>query len=296
MTDKITLGFIGTGKMGKPMVLRLLDAGQRVVVYNRTAAKLEELGAAGARIAGTPAEVTANADMVMLCLTDGIAVEQVVLGAQGIVNSAGEEKLVIDFSSISHQDTLRIAQELQQRSGMRWIDAPVSGGVRGAQQGKLVIMCGGEKADIDHARPVFALLSQRITHMGPSGCGQVTKLCNQVIVSCNLAVIAEAINLASNAGIDAERIPDALQGGWADSLPLQIYGPRMAAEHDEEKIGEIYTMLKDVRNALQFARSLDTPLPMTGAAEEIYNFVADKGYLHADAENLMRQFDKEDGD
>ena len=106
-------------------------------------------------------------------------------------------------------------------------------------------------------------------------------------------MIAEAINLASNAGINAERIPDALQGGWADSLPLQIYGPRMAAEHNAEKIGEIQTMLKDVRNALQFAQSLDVPLPMTGAAKEIYDYVADKGYLHADAENLMRQFDKE---
>ena len=296
MTDKITLGFIGTGKMGKPMVLRLLDAGWRVVVHNRTAAKLEELGAAGARIAGSPAEVTANADIVLLCLTDGVAVEQVVLGAQGVVNSAGEEKLVIDFSSISPQDTLRIAQGLQQKSGMRWVDAPVSGGVTGAQRGKLVIMCGGEKNDVDRCRPVFALLSQRITHMGPLGCGQVTKLCNQVIVSCNLAVIAEAINLASSAGIDATRLPDALQGGFADSLPLQIYGPRMAAVHDAEKIGEIYTMLKDVRNALQFAQSLDTPLPMTSAAEEIYNFVADKGYLHTDAENLMRQFDKESGD
>ena len=296
MTDNTTLGFIGTGKMGKPMVLRLLDAGRRVVVYNRSAAKLEELGAAGARIARTPAEVTASADVVMLCLTDGAAVEQVVLGAQGIVKTAGEDKLVIDFSSISPQDTLRIATRLQQETGMRWIDAPVSGGVSGAQQGKLVIMCGGEKADVDCARPVFALLSQRVTHMGPTGCGQATKLCNQVIVGCNLAVIAEAINLASNAGIDAERIPDALQGGWADSLPLQIYGPRMAAEHGAEKIGEIYTMLKDVRNALQFAQSLDTPLPMTGAAQEIYNFIADKGYLHADAENLMRQFDKEDGD
>lgn len=296
MPDKITLGFIGTGKMGKPMVLRLLDAGRKVVIHNRTAAKLEELGAAGARIAGSPAEVTANADIVLLCLTDGAAVEQVVLGAQGVVNGAGEEKLVVDFSSISPQDTLRIAQGLQQKSGMRWVDAPVSGGVAGAQRGKLVIMCGGEKADVDRCRPVFALLSQRVTHMGPSGCGQVTKLCNQVIVSCNLAVIAEAINLAGSAGINATRMPDALQGGFADSLPLQIYGPRMAAAHDEEKIGEIYTMLKDVRNALQLAQSLDAPLPMTRAAQEIYNFVADKGYLHADAENLMRQFDQENGD
>ena len=296
MTDKLTLGFIGTGKMGKPMVLRLLDAGQDVVVHNRTAAKLEQLGAAGARIAGSPAEVAADADIVLMCLTDGVAVEQVVLGARGVVNGAGEGKLVVDFSSISPRDTLRIAQGLQQQSGMRWVDAPVSGGVAGAQQGKLVIMCGGEQADVDRCRPVLALLSQRITHMGPSGCGQVTKLCNQVIVSCNLAVIAEALNLAGSAGIDATRLPEALQGGFADSLPLQIYGPRMAAAHDAEKIGEIYTMLKDARNALQLAQSLDTPLPMTRAAEEIYNFVADKGYLHADAEHLMRQFDKDNGD
>ncbi len=291
MTDKITLGFIGTGKMGKPMVLRLLDAGRSVVVHNRTAAKLEELGAAGARIAGSPAEVTANADIVLLCLTDGVAVEQVVLGAGGIVNNAGEEKLVIDFSSILPRDTLRIAQQLRQKTGMRWIDAPVSGGVSGAQHGRLVIMCGGEKADVERARPIFAQLAQRITHMGPSGCGQVTKLCNQVIVSCNLAVIAEAINLAGIAGINTERIPEALQGGFADSLPLQIYGPRMAGGQDAEKIGEIHTMLKDVRNALQYAQSLDAPLPMTGAAEEIYQSVANKGYLHTDVENLMRQFD-----
>ena len=295
MTDDITLGFIGIGKMGKPMVLRLLDAGRNVVVYNRNAAKLEEPVAAGARIAGSPAELTADADIVLMCLTDGAAVEQVVLGAGGIVNRAREEKLLVDFSSIKPCDTLRIAQQLQQETGMRWIDAPVSGGVSGAERGSLVIMCGGEKTDVDRCRPVFQQLSQRTTHMGPLGCGQVTKLCNQVIVSCNLAVIAEAINLAEHSGILAERIPEALRGGFADSLPLQIYGPRMAGGQQAEKIGEIRTMLKDVRNALQLANSLDSPLPMTAMAEEIYQIVADKGYLDADIENLMRQFDKEDG-
>ena len=296
MTDNTTLGFIGTGKMGKPMVLRLLDAGRNVVIYNRTAAKLEEPDAAGARIAGSPAEVTADADIVMMCLTDSAAVEQVVLGAGGIVNRASEEKLLVDFSSIKPSDTLRIAQQLRQETGMRWIDAPVSGGVAGAERGSLVIMCGGEQTDVDRCRPVFELLSQRVTHMGPLGCGQVTKLCNQVIVSCNLAVMAEAINLAKHSGILAERIPEALRGGFADSLPLQIYGPRMAGAQEAEKIGEIGTMFKDVRNALQLAGSLGAPLPMTAAAAEIYEFVADKGYLHADIENLMRRFDKEDGD
>ena len=293
MTDKPTLGFIGTGKMGKPMALRLLDAGWKLIAYNRTAAKLDDLAGAGARIAGSPADVTVNADMVLLCLTDGAAVEQVVFGPQGIVNGASEEKLAVDFSSISPGDTLRIAQGLRHKTGMRWIDAPVSGGVSGARYGRLAIMCGGEEADVERARPIFAQLGQRVTHMGPSGCGQVTKLCNQVIVSCNLAVIAEAINLAGIAGIDTERIPEALQGGFADSLPLQIYGPRMARQQDAEKIGEIRTMLKDVSNALQYARSLDAPLPMTGAAEEIYRSVANKGYLHSDVENLMKQFDKE---
>ena len=296
MTDNGALGFIGAGKMGKPMILRLLEAGRKVVVYNRTAAKLEEPGAAGAGIAGSPAEVTAAADIVLMCLTDGAAVEQVVLGAGGIVSRGGEEKLLVDFSSIKPRDTLRIARQLRQKTGMNWIDAPVSGGVAGAERGSLVIMCGGEQADVDRCRPVFELLSQRVTHMGPLGCGQVTKLCNQVIVSCNLAVMAEAINLARHSGILAERIPEALRGGFADSLPLQIYGPRMAGGQEAEKIGEIRTMLKDVRNALQLARSLDAPLPMTAAAEEIYEFVADKGYLDADIENLMRQFDREDGD
>ena len=296
MTDNTTLGFIGAGKMGKPMVMRLLEAGRNVVAYNRTPAKLEGLGAAGAGIAGSPAEVTAAADMVMLCLTDGAAVEQVALGARGIIECAGEDKLVIDFSSISPRDTLRIARGLQQETGMRWIDAPVSGGVKGARQGSLVIMCGGEQADVDRTRPVCALLSQRLTHMGPLGSGQITKLCNQVIVSCNLAVMAEAINLAGHAGINTERIPEALQGGFADSLPLQIYGPRMATGHAAEKFGELNTMLKDVRNALRFAQSLDIPLPMTGAAEEIYDLVAGRGYSHEDLESLMRQFDNDKAD
>lgn len=295
MTNELALGFIGTGHMGKPMVLRLLNAGEKVFVYNRTAAKLAELDAAGARIAKSPAEVTASADVVLLCLTDGDAVEQVVFGARGIAASAGEDKLVIDFSSILPQDTLRIAQRLQRETGMRWIDAPVSGGVSGAQHGRLAIMCGGEKADVDRSRPILGQLSQRVTHMGPLGCGQITKLCNQVIVSCNLAVISEAINLARTAGIRTELIPEALKGGFADSLPLQIYGPRMASEHNDEPMGEIRTMLKDVRNALQVAQSLDAHLPMTGSAEEIYQLVSDKGYLHKDLENLMRQFDKGNG-
>lgn len=285
------LGFIGTGKMGRPMVLRLLDAGYSVFVYNRTAKKLQDLAKAGAVIADSPVELAKAVDMILLCLTDGFAVEQLVFSEQGVAKSGPAKKLVIDLSSIAPHDTLRIARRLQQETGMRWIDAPVSGGVVGAQEGTLAIMCGGEEVDVEDARPVLQHLARNVTHMGGSGSGQVTKLCNQAIVSSNVAVIAEAINLAKCAGINAARLPEALQGGFADSLPLQIYGPRMAAEHEAEPIGEIQTMLKDATNALDYTKSVNANLPMTSRAVEIYQLVADKGFLHGDLENLMRQFE-----
>ncbi len=294
MTNNLTLGFIGTGMMGKPMTQRLLDAGRDVVVYNRTSSKLEELKNAGAKVASSPAELAAAADIICLCLTNAEAVEAVVFANEGIAVAGSQEKLIIDFSSISPADTKSIAQRLREKTGARWIDAPVSGGVGGAQQGKLVVMCGGEETDVSLARPVFELVSQRSTHMGPLGSGQITKLCNQIIVSCNLAVISEAINLARKANVNAGQLPAALQGGFADSLPLQVYGPRMAAEHEADAVGEIYTMLKDINNAQEFAESVDAALPMTAMAEEIYQVVSEKGYLHKDLENLMRQFDKED--
>lgn len=287
------LGFVGIGKMGLPMASRLLNAGYRLTVFNRTFAKLRSLRDAGAQTAESPAAVAARADVVFLCLTDAGAVEEVALGEAGVAAGGSAGKVLVDCSSISPRATRRMAERLAAAAGMHWVDAPVSGGVDGARRGKLVFFCGGESVQVEPLRPVLRHLGQRCTHLGPVGSGQAAKLCNQAIVSCNLAAIAEVINLARQAGISAGRLPRALEGGFADSLPLRIYGPRMAAPAGGEPMGEVATMLKDVANVLELARELGIAMPMTEAAEERYRRTADSGYGHADLENLMRLYDGE---
>jgi 3-hydroxyisobutyrate dehydrogenase len=153
-------------------------------------------------------------------------------------------------------------------------------------------MCGGEPGEVERVAPILGRLGQRSTHMGPVGSGQAAKLCNQAIVSCNLAAIAEVLNLAQRAGVGAARLPQALAGGFADSLPLQIYGPRMAAPGESEPMGEVATMMKDVENVFELARALKVSMPMTAAARDLYRRTAELGYLHADLENLMRLYDR----
>ena len=213
-TGREKLGYLGLGMMGFPMTRRLLDAGHDVTVWNRSPGKAAGLVAAGAKSAATPRDVAATAGIIFMCLTDASAVEQVVFGPDGLASADGLAKLVVDFSSI-HPDAARaIAARLTAASGMGWIDAPVSGGSKGAEEGTLAVMAGGDAADIERARPYVLAMARRLTHMGPTGAGQTTKLCNQVIVGCAMAVLAEATRLAANAGIDArgcrKRSPAAL--------------------------------------------------------------------------------------
>jgi 3-hydroxyisobutyrate dehydrogenase len=285
------LGFIGIGRMGEPMVLRLIARGHRVTVFNRSQEKLEKVCDAGARKAGSPRAVAAAAEIVFLCLTDAGAVEAVVFGPEGVAAGAGPGTLLVDCSSIAPSATREMSARWRDACEGRWVDAPVSGGVPGAEQGTLIFLCGGDAADIERIRPLLGDLGRQATHMGPVGSGQMTKLCNQAIVSCNLAVIAEAIHLAAAAGVDSSRLAEALRGGFADSTPLQIYGPRMAGTASGPPMGALATMLKDMTNVLEQARALGAPMPMTSAAAELYRLVAGRGYLEADLENLVRLFD-----
>ena len=199
------LGYLGLGLMGIPMTRRLLNAGHDVTVWNRSPGKAAGLVEAGAKSAATPREVAASAGIIFMCLTDASAVEHVVFGPDGLACADGAAKLVVDFSSI-HPDAARsIAARLKAANGMGWIDAPVSGGTKGAEEGTLAVMAGGDAADIERVRPYVLAMARRLTHMGPTGAGQTTKLCNQIISGCAMAVLAEATRLASNAGIDAAR-------------------------------------------------------------------------------------------
>jgi 3-hydroxyisobutyrate dehydrogenase len=281
------LGFVGLGLMGAPMTRRLLDAGYGVTVWNRTRAKIEPLLEMNAVEADGPAAVTAGSDFVLMCLTDADAVEAVVFGAGGVGEAAGRGKILVDFSSMAPDRARAMAGRLKSETGMGWIDAPVSGGVKGAAEGTLAILAGGAAEDIERARPVLAHLSQRVTHMGPSGAGQVTKLCNQVIVGSAIATIAEAVRLAEASGVDAKSLSEALAGGFADSAPLQIFGPRFAERTTKPLLGHVYTMLKDLDAANALGAANLAPLPMAATAAELLRRAAANGFAEEDIGNIM---------
>jgi 3-hydroxyisobutyrate dehydrogenase len=265
-----TLGYLGLGMMGVPMAKRLLDAGYELAVWNRSASKAEALIEAGAKLAADPRNVAESANIIFMCVTDAVAVEDVIFGENGLARVSGSGKLVVDFSSI-HPDAARdIAARLKAANGMGWIDAPVSGGTKGAEQGTLAVMAGGDAADIERVRPYVLAMARRLTHMGPIGAGQTTKLCNQVIVGCAMAVLAEATRLASNAGIDAGKLPEALAGGFADSIPLQLFVPRMVQGIYSPPLGHIATMLKDLDTVADLAQTTSTPVPMATLAGQIF--------------------------
>jgi 3-hydroxyisobutyrate dehydrogenase len=282
------LGFIGLGLMGMPMTRRLLNAGHDVVIWNRSAGKATTLVQSGAKLASIPREVAAIASIVFMCVTDAAAVEEVVFGPGGVAEASGPAKLVVDFSSTHPDATRAIAARLKNTNGMGWIDAPVSGGTKGAEDGTLAVMAGGDAADIERVRPYILAMARRLTHMGPTGAGQTTKLCNQVIVGCAMAVLAEATRLAANAGIDAARLPEALAGGFADSIPLQLFVPRMVQGVHSPPMGHIATMLKDLDTVIEVARDTSTPVPMASLAAQMFRLAKTSHGADADALKIYK--------
>ena len=292
---KPKVGFIGLGLIGKPIVVRLLEAGYDVIVWNRSPEKIISVVEIGATKADGPAEVVAAVDVVLMCLTDSEAVEVVVFGEGGVASAARNDKLLVDFSSMRPDVTRKFAVRLKMETGMGWVDAPVSGGAQGAAAGTLAIMAGGEFEDIARVRPIIAVFSQRFTHMGKSGAGQVTKLCNQIIVASNVATIAEMISFAEKSGVvDAAKLADALKGGWADSQPFQIMAPRFAARNTEPKIGSIDIMLKDIDTAVDLAAENEAPLPMATLASEAFQKLSSMGLGGSDIGEVMTLFDSPD--
>jgi 3-hydroxyisobutyrate dehydrogenase len=288
------LGYLGLGMMGFPMTRRLVNAGYDVTVWNRSPGKAAALVEAGAKSAAHPRDA-AVASIIFVCLTDAAAVEEVVFGPDGLAAAPGSGKLVVDFSSI-HPDAARsIAARLRDANGMGWIDAPVSGGTMGAEEGTLAVMAGGDAADIERVRPYVLAMARRLTHMGPIGAGQTTKLCNQVIVGCAMAVLAEATRFAVNAGIDAKRLPEALTGGFADSIPLQLFVPRMAQGIHSPPLGHIATMLKDLDTVIDVARDTSSPVPMSALAAQLFRMAKSVRGADADALEIYKLSASKDG-
>lgn len=295
------IGFCGPGLMGAPMIRHLLRAGHTVRVWNRTRAKAEALTAEGAKVVDTPGELATRCDVVLLCLADAAAVEQTVFGPAGLLAAgarAGDDlareprrvRWIVDHSSIPPAATREFAQRAVELAlaadkaiapTLGWIDAPVSGGVGGAQAGTLAVMAGGAAADVDAVRPLLSAYAARVTHMGDVGAGQTAKLCNQTIVTATIAAIAEAVSLATRSGIDAAKLPEALAGGWADSVLLQTFVPRMT-RGGFAPIGALRTFQKDVDTVAATAYETGTPMPVSSTVQQLLRLAAAMGLAEAD--------------
>jgi 2-hydroxy-3-oxopropionate reductase len=253
-----TVGFIGLGIMGKPMARNLLKAGYSVVVYNRSRAVMEELAQEKAELADSPKAVAQQTDVVITCLPDSPDVEAVVLGKDGVLEGATAGMLYIDMSTIAPATARKIYASLK-ANGIQSLDAPVSGGDIGAEQGTLSIMVGGEESAFQRSLPILQVMGKNIVHVGEAGAGQVTKACNQIVVAMTVQAVAEALSLAKKSGVDPAKVRSALLGGYAQSRVLEVHGDRML-NHSFQPGFKLDLHRKDMNIVLQTGREVNLPL------------------------------------
>jgi 3-hydroxyisobutyrate dehydrogenase-like beta-hydroxyacid dehydrogenase len=266
-TTSVNVAFLGIGLMGSRQAKRLLDAGHSMTVWNRSREKAEALSAFGARVVDTAAEAVADADVVILMLENGRIVTDV-LFLQGAAGSLRPGAVLVDMSSIKPAEAQEHAKRLAER-GVHHIDAPVSGGTLGAEQGTLAIMAGGESDIFDRVESILAIMGRPV-HVGPHGAGQLAKLANQIIVGVTIGAVAEALLLAQRGGADPAKVREALRGGFAESRILELHGQRMV-ERDFVTKGRSVTHLKDLDNALDAAERIDLDsLPYTALTADLF--------------------------
>lgn len=286
MTEKVAL--IGAGAMGGAIGTRLLETGNRLAVFDLDAGKVAELVARGAVAASSAAEAAAQSDYVITSLNSPEIVRRAVFGQAGVAEGAKPGTIIIDMSSIDPVATRQLSQDATEK-GLRWVDSPLSGGAPKALIGELTLMAGGEAADVEQAHTVLRHVASNYTHMGPSGAGQTTKLINQVLCGLGFLAVAEATQLALDAGVDAAKIPQALKGGRADSAILQEYMPRFVSK-DYRRTGRIDNMVKDLNGALDLARTSHTSMPMTALCAEIHRMLTAAGIGGEDQAAVMEYF------
>ncbi len=274
------------------MITRLLAQGFAVTAWNRTPAALSPLAARGARIAGAPAELARQCDVLMTCVTDTEAVRQIVFGPGGFASAGQPGQLFIDTSTIDATETREMAQRLTSETAMRWLDAPISGGAAAALTGSMTMMAGGAVEDFEAARPIWDALSGQCTLMGPTGAGQSTKMINQVLVLGGFALLAEAAALAINAGIDAARIPGALAGGRADSRLLQESFARMI-NPGGEPLGKNSVNVKDLALVDDLAGATGTSMPLLTVVRALNHKLIGMGLADACSTTVIRALTEE---
>ncbi|MRX37190.1 NAD(P)-dependent oxidoreductase [Aminobacter sp. MDW-2] len=268
------IGFVGTGIMGGHMARRLAEAGFRVTAWNRTADKAAALAAAGVALAGSPAGAASEADVVICMLSSGPVCDEVLLAAGGVLEAMRPGATLVVMSSIPVETARSQAGQAAER-GVRYVDAPVSGGETGARDGSLAIMAGGAAQEVAALADVFAPLG-RLTHIGPAGTGQLAKLANQLIVASNICAVAEALVLAERGGADPAKVREALLGGFADSTVLRQHGQRMV-DGNFTPGGPAKYQLKDTGTALALAGALKLQLPIAETVDALFRRLVEEG-------------------
>ncbi len=286
MSEKVAL--IGAGAMGGAIGTRILETGNSLAVFDLDAEKVAELVNKGATAAKSAADAASQADFVITSLNSSRIVGLAAFGDAGIADGAKPGTVIIDMSSIDPGATRDYAKQAADR-GLAWVDSPLSGGAPKALVGELTLMAGGEAKDVERAHQALKHVASNYTHMGPAGAGQTTKLINQVLCGLGFLAVAEATQLALDAGVDAEKIPQALKGGRADSALLQEYLPRFATK-DYRRTGRIDNMVKDLNAVNDLARQTGTSMPMTALCGEIHRMLTAAGLGGEDQAAVMEFF------
>lgn len=285
------LAWIGLGALGAPMAHNLLQAGHGLTVFNRTASSCEPMRAAGARVASSPAEAAREAAVLLLCVSDDRAAEDVLLGldaGEAAIHGLRPGSLVIDCSTISPATSRRLAAALSERQ-IRYLDAPVTGGTEGAKAGTLSVLVGGDTEDLERARPLLEILGGSITHFGPVGSGQEAKAVNQVLVAGSYAAVAEALELAERLGLDRHQVVAALKGGAAGSWALEHRSAPMINDH--YPLGfKLALHRKDLAIALEAAKAQQLELPVSRLVAAMEDALMADGHGDLDVSALARWF------
>lgn len=281
------IAFLGMGLMGSRMATRLIQAGFDVAVWNRTATACDELIDSGA--SSLELAHIGQYPVILSCLADDHAMTSVYAQIEPYLQA---QQVILDFSSLSVQQTQILAQQATQKQVV-WIDSPVSGGTAGAELGTLVIFAGGDAQTIQDLTLIYNVLSQRVTRMGETGTGQATKICNQLIVAANSTLIAEAVALAGLAGVDTRLLAPALAGGFADSKPFQILAPRMASHSFEPVQWKVQTLSKDLNNAIQLATECELQIPVAQQALNQLQAHQANGFAEKDLATIIQHVEAE---
>ena len=282
------IGFIGTGLMGFPMAKNILKAGYKVRAFNRSKNKAEPLKDFGAEISNSIRELVKESHVVITMLTNDDAVNEV-LGSDEFLNNLKPNSTVIDMSSVKQTTAVNHGKNLKSRK-INYLDAPVSGGTIGAEEASLAIMIGGEQIVFESVKDILKSMGNP-TLVGPIGCGQVSKLANQIIVGLAIGAVAEAVTLCEKAGADPNKMIKALSGGWADSKVLRTHGKRMI-DKDFSPKGKTSSQLKDMNNILECASNYNTQLPISNLVKEMYKSLVENGHGETDHSSLYKEIER----